>query len=174
MPHYVISTGCSAANYFRAQAYLTHAARGFSVFFPQEQVMIAHAGRKSLVSRPYIPGYAFVEKDHRDPRMIRNCPGVNGIVYGQHSERQAEHVDQVVLSLREHEQSGFIGGPLDARTPLFMAGECLRVIEGPFASFNGIFECETGEQRARVLVSIFGRPTRVELGYGQLEKLNAA
>lgn len=169
----MISTGCSAAAYSRAYNYLTcKKTRGFSVYFPIEQVIIVHAGRKQLEARPFIPGYAFVEKDKRDPAMIRNCPGVNSIVYGQSSWRQSLHVDWIVDRLREREKQGFIGGAVDLiRAQSYAPGETVRVIDGPFASFNGIFQCETGKQRADVLVSIFGRDSKVELGLNQLESV---
>jgi transcriptional antiterminator NusG len=132
--------------------------------------MRSHAGRKDIVTRPYIPGYGFVQCDGRGASMIRNCFGVRSVLHGA-SDDISDVVDGVVDEIRRREVDGFVGGMIDPTyRNTFRQGETLRVAAGPFASFNGLFECETGADRARVLVSIFGRKVKVELGLGQLEK----
>ncbi len=126
-------------------------------------------GRKVDAERKFFPGYVLVKMELTDEtfHLIKNTPKVTGFLGADNkpqpiSEREA-------MSILQQVQDG-----VDRPKPSvsFEIGENVRVSDGPFASFSGVVE-EVDEERARlkVEVSIFGRPTPVELEYGQVEKV---
>jgi transcriptional antiterminator NusG len=139
------------------------------VLVPMEEVVEMRRGRKITSERKFFPGYVLVKMDLNDQtyHLIKNTPKVTGFLGTDNkpipiSEAEAGRILQQV-------QEG-VERPKPSVT--FEIGEQVRVADGPFASFNGLVE-EVDEERARlkVAVSIFGRPTPVELEYGQVEKL---
>ena len=139
------------------------------VLVPMEEVVEMRRGRKITSERKFFPGYVLVKMDLNDHtyHLIKNTPKVTGFLGTDNkpipiSEAEAGRILQQV-------QEG-VERPKPSVT--FEIGEQVRVADGPFASFNGLVE-EVDEERARVkvAVSIFGRPTPVELEYGQVEKL---
>jgi transcription termination/antitermination protein NusG len=139
------------------------------VIVPTEEVVEIRRGRRIKSERRFFPGYVLAKIDLTDEvfHLIKNTPKVTGFL-GSGSKpvpisdieanrilnQVAEGVERPKASIR------------------FEIGEQVRVAEGPFASFNGQVE-EVDEERSRlkVAVSIFGRPTPVELEYGQVEKM---
>ena len=148
--------------------------RGLSHLFdeimvPKEKVVEVRRGRKVDAERKFFPGYVLVKMNMTDEayHLIKNTPKVTGFLGADNkpmaiSEAEANRILQQV-------QEG-VERPKPSVT--FEIGEQVRVADGPFASFNGLVE-EVDEERARlkVEVSIFGRPTPVELEYGQVEKV---
>lgn len=139
------------------------------VLVPTEKVTEVRRGRKVDAERKFFPGYVLVKMELTDEtfHLIKNTPKVTGFLGADNkpqpiSEREAMGILQQV-------QEG-----VDRPKPSvsFVIGESVRVSDGPFASFSGVVE-EVDEERARlkVEVSIFGRPTPVELEYGQVEKV---
>jgi len=139
------------------------------VLVPTEKVTEVRRGRKVDAERKFFPGYVLVKMELTDEtfHLIKNTPKVTGFLGADNkpqpiSEREA-------MSILQQVQEG-----VDRPKPSisFEIGENVRVSDGPFASFSGVVE-EVDEERARlkVEVSIFGRPTPVELEYGQVEKV---
>lgn len=139
------------------------------VLVPMEEVVEMRRGRKITSERKFFPGYVLVKMELNDHtyHLIKNTPKVTGFLGTENkpipiSDAEAGRILQQV-------QEG-VERPKPSVT--FEIGEQVRVADGPFASFNGLVE-EVDEERARlkVAVSIFGRPTPVELEYAQVEKL---
>jgi transcriptional antiterminator NusG len=139
------------------------------VLVPTEEVVEVRRGHKVNTERKFFPGYVLVkmELDDETFHLIKQTPKVTGFL-GSGSKpmpvSEAE-IDGIMKQVKEG-----IERPKPSIT--FEIGEQVRVCDGPFASFNGLVE-DIDEERARlkVAVSIFGRPTPVELEYGQVEKV---
>jgi transcriptional antiterminator NusG len=139
------------------------------ILVPTEDVVEIRRGRKVNAERKFFPGYVLVKMELTDEayHLIKNTPKVTGFLGAENkpmpiSDSEAQRILQQV-------QEG-IDRPKPSIT--FEVGEQVKVSDGPFASFNGTVE-EVDDARSRVkgAVSIFGRPTPVELEFGQVEKL---
>jgi transcriptional antiterminator NusG len=139
------------------------------ILVPTEKVVEMRRGRKVDSERKFFPGYVLVRMDLTDEayHLIKNTPKVTGFLGTDNKpmaipDREAERIMAQV-------QEG-VARPKPSIS--FEIGERIRVADGPFASFEGNVE-EVDEERARlkVAVSIFGRPTPVELEYAQVEKV---
>jgi len=139
------------------------------VLVPTEEVVEIRRGRKIKSERRFFPGYVLVKMELTDQgfHLIKNTPKVTGFLGSDSkpipiSDAEATRILNQVAEGVERPKS----------TITFEVGEQVRVADGPFASFSGQVE-EVDEERSRlkVAVSIFGRPTPVELEFGQVEKL---
>ena len=159
------------AESIREQAKTQGLEENFSeILVPTEDVVEIRRGRKVNSERKFFPGYVLVKMDLTDEayHLIKNTPKVTGFL-GSGSKPMPvseKEVQRIIGSIEE-------GGEARAKPTIrFDIGEGVRVIDGPFASFNGTVE-QVDEDRARlsVTVSIFGRATPVELEYAQVEKV---
>lgn len=139
------------------------------VLVPTEEVVEMRAGQKRKSERKFFPGYVLVEMDMNEEtwQVVRNTPRVMGFIGGT-SDRPApisqKEADAILNRMED-------GGDKPKPKTLFEAGEMVRVIDGPFADFNGVVESVNYEKsRLQVSVSIFGRSTPVELEFSQVEK----
>ncbi len=138
------------------------------VLVPTEDVVERVGGSTRKSKRKFFPGYMLVQMELTDKtwHLVKNTPKVTGFVGNQQHPvpiREAE-----VQRLTQQIESGALSAKVEIE---FDEGEKVRVIDGPFASFNAtIEEVKADKQKLRVLVSIFGRATPVELDYSQVEK----
>jgi len=145
-----------------------HAEQFGEILVPREEVVELKEGQKITSQRKFFPGYIMVEMVLNDEtwHVVKDTRQVSGFLGSGGKPRPVpqSQVDQ----LRQQIEEG-----IERPKPkvLFDVGEAVRVIDGPFASFNGVVE-EVDEEKAKlkVSVSIFGRPTPVELDYVQVEK----
>src|SRR5947209_19966591 len=139
------------------------------VLVPTEKVTEIRRGRKVDAERKFFPGYVLVKMNLTDEafHLIKNTPKVTGFLGAENKPMPIS--DAEALRILHQVQEG-IERPKPSVT--FEVGEQVRVSDGPFASFNGtVEEVDDARSRVKVAVSIFGRPTPVELEFGQVEKL---
>jgi len=139
------------------------------VMVPTDSVVEMRKNKKVNAERKFFPGYVLVKMDMTNDcwHLVRNTPKVTGFLGAKDkpqpiSEREPERLINQVKEGIEKPKPAI----------LFEVGEQVRVSDGPFTSFNGVVE-EIDEEKSRlkVSVSIFGRPTPVELEYTQVEKV---
>ncbi len=143
------------------------------VVVPTEQVVEMVKGKRRTSQRKFFPGYVLVkmELDDETWHLVKGTPKVTGFVGGG---GQVE----ATRSISEAEANSLLAriaeGELRPQPKvLFEEGESVRVLEGPFANFTGtVDEINLEKGKVRVLVSIFGRPTPIEIEFGQLEKIS--
>jgi transcriptional antiterminator NusG len=139
------------------------------VVIPTEEVVEVRAGKKKLSMRKFFPGYIMISvvMDQDIWYMIKNTPKVTGFL-GSASDPiplSKEEVGTIMAQIK-----GESSRPKPKFT--FEKGENVRVIEGPFLNFNGVVEdVNLDKGKVRVMVSIFGRATPVELEFPQVEKV---
>ena len=139
------------------------------VLVPIEQVSEIKAGKKKISQRKFFPGYILIEMELTDDTwyMVKNITGVTGFV-GAGSRPIPLKGDEIDTILRQAKDAK------EKPTPkvMFEKGEAVRVVEGPFMNFNGtIEEANAGKGKIKVMISIFGRATPVELEMWQVEKV---
>lgn len=141
----------------------------FQVLIPTEQVSEVKDGKKKISLRKFFPGYVLVEMDLDDDvwYAVRNVPGVTGFI-GTKTKPVPLLESEVKYIIKQTEERK------EKPTPkvIFERGDSVKIIEGPFINFNGtVEEVNPDKGRIKVMVSIFGRATPVEMEYWQVERL---
>ncbi|WP_395376957.1 transcription termination/antitermination protein NusG [Marinicella sp. W31] len=140
------------------------------VLVPKETVVEMRKGQKKKSERKFFPGYVLVQMDMDDEtwHLVKSVPKVLGFIGGT-AEKPAPITEKEADAILQRIQEG--ENKPQPKT-LFDVGEVVRVIDGPFADFNGeVEEVNYEKSRMRVAVSIFGRSTPVELEFSQVEKV---
>jgi transcription termination/antitermination protein NusG len=136
------------------------------ILIPTETVQ-DNQGSRRVSSKTFYPGYIFVQMAMSDEawHVVRDTPKVTGFVGGRKPQPvPAPEIQSVVQQVEE-------GAAKPRPRVMFSAGDHVRVNDGAFANFTGtVEEVKPEKQKVRVLVSIFGRATPVELDYSQVEK----
>ncbi len=138
------------------------------ILVPVEKVMELVKGKKKTSSRKFFPGYILVQMELNDEtwHVVKETPKVTGFVGG--NTNPAPVSDEEVKTITQQMEEGAIK---PKPRVLFSVGESVKVIDGPFVDFNGIVEEVRPEKgKLRVLISIFGRATPVELDFVQVER----
>jgi transcriptional antiterminator NusG len=157
----------------------------YQVEVPTEDVVEIKNGKRQQVSRKVFPGYILVRMDLTDDSWgaVRNTPGVTGFV-GATSKPSPLTMDEVIKILAPATQkaaavgkgaatgTGDTGSSGPVEVVDFEIGESVTVMDGPFATLPAtINEIDPLHSKLKVLVSIFGRETPVELSFGQVSKI---
>lgn len=155
----------------------------FEIEVPMEEVTEIKNGQKKQVRRVRMPGYVLVRMDLTDESWgaVRHTPGVTGFVGNAHQPVPLS-IDEVFTMLAPNFEAAAAAegagaaarssAPRDVRVVDFEIGESVTVMEGPFETLPAtISEINTDTQKLKVLVSIFGRETPVELSFGQVAKI---
>jgi transcriptional antiterminator NusG len=146
----------------------------FQIEVPVHMVTEIKGGKRQQVSEKVLPGYILVRMDLTDESwaVVRNTPGVTGFV-GLSSRPSPLQLSEVASLLApEPEPSAKQAEAARTATPDFEVGESVTVMDGPFATLPAtVNEINPDTQKLKVLVSIFGRETPVELSFDQVTKI---
>jgi transcription termination/antitermination protein NusG len=139
------------------------------VLIPTEDIVEKRGGKEVKSARRFFPGYILVEMHMSDNawHVVKNTPKVTGFVGAGNKPTPltAEEVDQILNQVR---------AAAEKPKPKYMfdKGDQVRINEGPFTSFNGVVdEVNLDRNTLKVMVTIFGRATPVELDFLQVEKI---
>ena len=152
----------------RVQAYGLQEKIG-QILIPTEDVMEIKGGKKVVSSKLFFPGYILVEMEMSDEtwHLVRNTPKVTGFV--SQGQKPTPLTDQEVNEVVHR-----VSTTAEKPKPKFMyeRGETVKIIDGPFSNFSGSVEDVNLEKNTlKVMVTIFGRATPVELEFIQVEKI---
>jgi transcription termination/antitermination protein NusG len=143
----------------------------FQVEVPQREESVVKNGQRKMVKQNLLPGYVLVRMDLTDESWgaVRNTPGVTGFVGHTHRPSPLS-LDEVLQFLApEQEKKEKV---VETKAADFEVGESVTVMDGPFATLPAsISEIHADSQKLKVLVSIFGRETPVELSFSQVQKI---
>ena len=135
---------------------------------PTQEIVEVKRGSRVNTERKFFPGYILINMDMTDDtwHLVKETPKVSGFLGSSGKPAPISEAEaQAILSQVQE------GVDKPKRSVIYQVGETVKVADGPFASFNGIVEdIDEEKERLKIAVSIFGRSTLVELGYGQVEK----
>ena len=140
------------------------------VLVPEETVVTTANGKKKTIKKKFFPGYVLIKMIMNDKtwHLVKSTDKITGFVGGT-LERPAPITNEEAAYMTSQMEDGF----KKPRTSVnFAEGESVKVIEGPFANFVGTIEAVSDKGKIKVNVSIFGRPTPVELDFTQVEKVS--
>ena len=139
------------------------------IVIPTEEVVEVRKGKKKISSRKFFPGYVLINVDMTQDiwYMIKDTPKVTGFLGGGATPVPLSEEEVKLIMEQMRGESTRIKPKV-----LFEKGEDVRVIEGPFVNFNGTVEDVNHDKgKVKVMVSIFGRATPVELEFPQIERV---
>jgi len=140
------------------------------ILVPTEKFVEVRRGRKVDSERKFFPGYVLVKCDLTDEvyHLIKNTPKVTGFL-GSMGKPQAISEAEAARMLNSKEEAA--AAPKTKVKVDYEIGDAVKVLEGPFATFNGVVEAlDFDKSKVSVSVSIFGRATPVELNFEQVER----
>jgi len=141
--------------------------RIFKIIVPTEDEIEVKNGQRRTVTKKILPGYLVIQMNMSDHTwgMVRNTPGVTGFVGSGNKPTplQEEEIDRILKQMAAGAPKVKVG---------FRKGQGVRVADGPFIDFVGVVDEINSERgKIKVLLSLFGRETPVELDFLQVEKL---
>ena len=143
-----------------------------SVEVPTEKVTEVRRGKKITSDRKFFPGYVLAKLHMNDDvyHLVRNTPKVTGFLGSNGKPQPISEAEAARILNTKEEQA--VAQPKQKIKVDFDIGDNVKVLEGPFASFNGLVEeLDFDRSRVKVAVSIFGRATPVELEFEQVERV---
>ena len=140
------------------------------ILVPEESVVANVNGKKRTMKKKFFPGYIIIKMVMNDKtwHLVKDTDKITGFIGGT-KDKPMPISDEEAASLTNSMADGFKRTRSVAN---FSEGDSVKVIEGPFASFVGVVEAISEKGKVKVQVSIFGRPTPVELEFSQVEKVN--
>lgn len=136
------------------------------IMIPTEKVVELKAGKKKETDKKFFPGYILIkmELNNETWHLVSSTPRVTGFVGGENpAPLDQEEVDVIIQQIEE--------GPAARVTTKFNKGDDVRITDGAFANFNGfVDEVDGVHNKLKIMVSVFGRQTSVELDFLQVEK----
>jgi transcriptional antiterminator NusG len=137
------------------------------ILIPTEEVTEMRQGRRSTSTKKFLPSYMLIEMelDKQTEHLVRNTPGVTSFVgtAGKPVPVTQAEVDRIMGQMDRGRVEEVTDFP-------FRTGDSVKVIDGPFSDFSGfVSEINLERKKVKVMVSIFGRPTPVELDFLQIE-----
>lgn len=137
------------------------------ILIPMENVVDFKRGRKEISQKSFFPGYILIHMDMSEELwyLVKNTPKVTGFISS--GDKPAPLSDQDIENIQQQMRAGIEKPKPRIR---FQKGERVRITEGAFANFNGVVE-EVNQEKSRlkVMVSIFGRATAVDVDFSQVE-----
>jgi len=140
------------------------------ILVPEETVVTTANGKKKTIKKKFFPGYVLIKMiiNEQTWHLVKNTDKITGFVGGT-LDKPAPITEEEAAYMTSQMEDGF----KKPRTSVnFAEGESVKVIEGPFANFVGAIEAVSDKGKIKVNVSIFGRPTPVELDFTQVEKIS--
>lgn len=140
------------------------------ILTPEETVISNVGGKKRKLKKKFFPGYVLIKMSMNDRtwHLVKDTDKITGFIGGTKDKPQPI-TDEEAAYMTNQAEDGF----KRSRTTIeFVEGESVKVIEGPFTSFVGTVETVGDKGKLKVSVSIFGRPTPVELESSQVEKIS--
>src|SRR5438067_2704825 len=137
------------------------------ILVPIEEETRNRNGRRTTIKRKVFPGYVLIEMELNDQTwyLVKNTIGVTGFVSS--GQKPVPLQESEVANILESLEAG-----MRSPRPTWQRGEVVRVTGGPFADFSGsIEEVNADKEKIKVLISIFGRDTPVELDFNQIERI---
>lgn len=138
------------------------------ILVPSESVIEIRKGQKKMRNRKFFPSYILVKMDLTDESclLVKSTPKITGFVGS--GKNPPSIPEEEVLRITQQIDEGQLKPKMNV---IFEKGDSVRVIEGPFNTFNGqVEEVNPEKGRLKVLVSIFGRATPVDLEFSQVER----
>jgi len=137
------------------------------ILIPTEQVTEMKNGKRATSTKKFLPSYILVQVDLNKvtQNLVISTPGITNFVgaKGKPQPLRQDEVDRILGQVDQTREAEVTDVP-------FMAGDQVKVIDGPFADFSGfVSEVNLERSKVKVMVSIFGRPTPVELDFLQVE-----
>ncbi len=139
----------------------------FQIVIPTEDEIEIRSGQRRTVTKKVFPGYVLVQMEMNDDswNVVRNTPGITGFVGGGNKPTPIaeQEVNAILKQMVEGSPQVKVG---------FRKGESVRVVDGPFTDFVGLVdEINMGKGKVKVLLTLFGRETSVELDFLQVERM---
>jgi transcriptional antiterminator NusG len=143
-----------------------------SVEVPTEKVTEVRRGKKVTSDRKFFPGYVLAKLEMNDDvyHLVKNTPKVTGFLGSSGKPQPISDAEATRILSTKEEAS--VAAPKTKIKVDFEIGDQVKVLDGPFASFNGLVEeLDFDKSKVKVSVSIFGRATPVELEFEQVERM---
>jgi transcription termination/antitermination protein NusG len=139
------------------------------ILVPEESVVANVNGKKRTMKKKFFPGYVLIKMimNEKTWHLVKDTDKITGFIGGT-KDKPMPISDEEAASMTASLADGFKKPRTVAN---FSEGDSVKVIEGPFASFVGVVETISDKGKVKVQVSIFGRPTPVELEFSQVEKV---